>query len=209
MRFAVHKKGRYGDLSPAQYLQYRRTYFRYLSRLRFSDNSHLLRYFGDSFFHDASIRSIELYPQQNIASVTIWRDNDREDLNTFREKNGLKEISSLEYERKPIIYACNFAGIKSVTVKGKLPSVLHVDIMDTEIGWNKRDNIFSLLFSFTETYEILISFSRCTVAIHDKDLISFYTGGLRITLPWCALCRSNLVSKRSFINNSSYGRNRR
>jgi hypothetical protein len=61
MNFSLHKEVRWSDdVSPLRYTNAVKHYYRHLSRLRLSRAKTLLKYFGDSFFHDAEVVSIEI-----------------------------------------------------------------------------------------------------------------------------------------------------
>jgi len=59
-----------------------RRYYQHVSRLIFGKRSALLKYFGDSFFHDAEIVSIVHDPRRNDLALRLFRLNDLEDINT-------------------------------------------------------------------------------------------------------------------------------
>jgi len=104
MRFALHKKVRYEDVSTAQYQRAVRAYYSHLHSIDFSGARQLLKYFGDSFFHDGGVESLSLGMKAGLLKLLVYRDADREDINIIRQKLKLRRLTPKQYERNPVQY---------------------------------------------------------------------------------------------------------
>ena len=196
MEFDVHKKGRFcNDFTQEEYLVAREEYLRHLAKIDFSKSRSLLKYFGDSFFHDAEIISMEIIPVKMLFVLKLFTINDLEDINDLRQKKHLSEIPREEYIKAPILYNCVFRGVLSFSGQLQLDSA--ETIMDSELHNGSDDNDFRVLISFSDTDEIDFTCRSCVVKIVNEQLIVKYTGGNRKSIPYCALCRSKLVTNRS------------
>ncbi len=78
MNFELHRSVRWGlpDNSNRAYFAAVAEYYRHLSRLDFSGNRQLLRYFGDSFFHDAHVMVAHWDPKASALEFGIFTLND-------------------------------------------------------------------------------------------------------------------------------------
>jgi len=195
MKFDLHTKLRWRDYHADRlktlYGQARKIYYQHLSRLKFGNRSALLKYFGDSFFHDAEIVSIVHYPRLNGLELRLFTLNDLEDINTYRRGQGLPEISRTRYQRSPVSYLCRFRGVPAFAANSKLRR----SIMDTELQRGRRPGRYQVVISFTEHEEMSFDCTGCTVSIDSLENIRRLTGGLS-RIPRCGLCRSRLLTEK-------------
>lgn len=194
MKFDLHTTLRWHDY-PADrfetvYGQARKIYYQHLLRLNLGKGSALLKYFGDSFFHDAEIVSIVHCPRLNCLELRLFTLNDLEDINAYRRARGLSQISRTRYQRSPVSYRCRFHGVPVFTAS----SNRRRSIMDTELQRGRLDG-YRVTLSFTQRNEISFDCTGCTVAIDSVDKIRRFTGGLA-RIPRCGQCRSRLLTEK-------------
>src|SRR5438045_430468 len=85
MKFALHTEVRWAvDLPQRRYRNAVKLYYQHLLGLRVFKAKTLLKYFGDSFFHDADVASIEVRPDEDDLVLRLFTLNDLEDINTYR-----------------------------------------------------------------------------------------------------------------------------
>ncbi len=198
MEFDIHKKARFSDaFTPEEYKSAQVEYYRHLAAIDFSKAKSLIKYFGDSFFHDAELTSLAINPSRNKLDLQFTRINDLEDFNDIRRKHALPDVSVTEYNKNPIAYNCSFRGV--TMLEGKLDISEDTYIMDTELHSGMNNSEFKVLISFSKEIEIGFTCSKCIVRLVNSDRIAEYSGGLRKSIPYCALCRSKLLSEKSLV----------
>jgi len=188
------------DNSPGIYIKAVKSYYKHLLKIDFANNQSLLKYFGDDFFHDAIISSVNFdIIKRKITLVIIRAEADREDINYFRKTIGLKPISVADFIESPIRYECEFyntAGLNGALLYSNIcPEIV---IMDAEIERLKKR--FKLTFSTLDKAEPWFTFTRSKVKILSKNLIRRYTVGKMSNVPYCKLCRSRILTKQMMRN---------
>jgi hypothetical protein len=192
------------NTSPATYIKATKVYFKHLLRLDFSGNQSLLKYFGSDFFHDALISSVNFDVLKQKLSVSIIRaEADREDINYFRKDIGLDMISKSSFDNNPIRYECEFYNTTGLNGVISCPWG-NISIMDTEIEYSKKNNLFKITFSIEDKIEFWFTFTKSRISILSKKIIKHYTNGRKPTVPYCKQCKGRLLTKQKisdFINN--------
>lgn len=196
MRFSYIDRLRYDDeFDDLSYQEGERQYIEHLSTINFDKNQNLLRYFGKSFFHDAKVNTIQFFPQFNKINIDLISENVLEDINIYRTKIGADIISANKFKEKPIIYNCSFSGVS--IIKCSVDFSLHNSVMDTEITqYDAKTKLYNITISFWQNQELEISFKNAKV-VTDKELIRYYTNNRLSNIPYCDLCKSKLLSKKS------------
>ncbi|MBN2603728.1 MAG: hypothetical protein JXA91_06325, partial [Candidatus Thermoplasmatota archaeon] len=195
MNFNLHKI-RYKDWTDYQYLTAVKKYYDYLNSIDFRPGIDLLKYFGDSFFHEGGLKDFSIDFKANKITMLIYRDSDREDINSIREKLNLKTIDNKQYQKDPILYQCIFKGIRSFSASVDFTRLwLDNEIMDTETTYNKRDKKFKITIGFWEQDEICFNCDYCTVKILNPKRILDLTDGKRKTILHCECCKVHLLTK--------------
>jgi hypothetical protein len=195
MRFELHKKLRYDCSSDHEELKNaQREYYNHLGKIDFAGQSTLLRYFGASFFHDATVANISIMPEIGSLAISLYNQNDREDINNFRKKHGLKTLSDKEYAQNPIKYVCTFKKVARLLINESVNFSESVYVMDSELDYDRKNRRYIVRISFWENEEIEIHFSgAATVKVEDRTLISKLLGGFRKDIPHCETCRSRML----------------
>ena len=189
MKFEIHKKYRFDfDYTEHEYQLALDEYKKHLLSIDFEHSPDLLKYFGLSFFHDGLIQSVNIDTRKNRLSVVINREDDKSDLDTYREDNGLDEIEWFVYEKNPILYSCQFEGVTSF--KFDVDNLEDFYIIDTEIDFT--NNNYLILMSLNETKEIVIECQSVQVKLISKELIKQYTDQLISEFPYCESCKEKL-----------------
>jgi len=196
MEFEIHTMARFSDdFSGEDYLIARKKYLQHLARIDFSKTTSLLKYFGDSFFHDSEIISLDLVPSKQKINMTLSSIKELEDINSFRKKHGLSAVTSKEYRKAPIRYNCQFQGVSQFRGQFELKEIK--TIMDSELHNGNHQGSFRVIISFSEDDEIEFYCRSCVVKVDSHEKIVKYTGGHRKSIPYCSTCRSRLLNKRS------------
>jgi len=195
MKFEIHKKFRFKcDWSEEEYHNAEKDYFSHLKKINFKRKSSLVKYFGNSFFHDADVQNISICLNTGKVVLHLFTLNDLVDLNSYREAKGFEHISWRKYEKKPIVYKCEFSRVSKVLFSDPVDFAEDQIIMDTELDHYRKTNEFVVRISFSEQDEIEIVFKGSgTVKIENKDLISNYLEGHRKSIPRCEVCKSRLL----------------
>lgn len=189
MKFEIHKKYRFEfDYSEQEYQSALDEYKKHLSSIDFENSPDLLKYFGLSFFHDGLIQSVNIDTRKSRLSFLINREDDKTDIDTYREDNGLDEIEWIVYEKNPILYSCQFEGVTSF--KFDVDNLEDFYIIDTEI--DVTNNKFLILMSISETKEIEIECQSVQVKLISQELIKMYTDQRTSEFPYCESCKEKL-----------------
>jgi hypothetical protein len=192
MKFRLHNELRYDgadNYDKHSYFSAKRQYYRHLSRMTFSTQSDLLKYFGDSFFHDAELVSSHYDRKCERLDLSIYTLNDLEDINDHRKRNGLPLIARSRYERRPIRYACHFSGVTLYRANKRFPA----RIMDTELNRGNKPGMYMVSISFSPTHEIVFCCVACKVVVDSPNRIAALTGGSP-RIPRCSTCKDRLLS---------------
>ena len=193
MEFDIHTKARFIDeYTSEEYLPDRKKYLNHLAQIDFYKAKTLLKYFGDSFFHDAKVEHLKIDPEKRAIEFSVYTANDLEDINEFRQKHSLQKITWRNYKKNPLIYKCVFHGVSSFGGNFEIDEAL--TIIDSELHQGDLKNEFRVLVSFSETEEIEFSCRTCSVKIINQEQVLKYTGGLRKSVPYCENCRSKLTT---------------
>ena len=198
MKFDLHTTIRWGDGPKVDqaYLPAIIAYYRHLAHLDFSAAKPLLRYFGDSFFHDAEVRHARLDVRSGTVELSLFTENDLEDINAYRQSKHLPAVPRYQYRKNPIVYVCQFTGVAAL--RGHTPRLQarrsRVWIMDTELDRTNGGKGYLVRMTFAQDREIEFACRTCSVLVKDRRKIAAYTGGLRKDLPRCVACRSTLLS---------------
>jgi hypothetical protein len=195
MHFNLHKKIRYYDWSDYQYLIAVKKYYAYLNSIDFTPGKDLLKYFGDSFFHEGGVKEFLIDLKAKRIIMLIYRDSDREDINDIRKKMNLKLLTIKQYQKDPILYRCSFSGVKTISASVVL-SRLWADneIMDTETTYIKREKKFNVVIGFWKNDEISFKCDYSTVKIINSNRVRELTNGKIIKMPFCEYCKAQLVT---------------
>ena len=103
MKFEIHKKFRFKyDWTEKEYHNAEKDYFSHLKKINFKRKSLLVKYFSNSFFHDADVQNISICFNSGKVVLHLFTLNDLEDLNSYREAKGFEHISWRKYEKRPI-----------------------------------------------------------------------------------------------------------
>ena len=204
MKFSYIDRFRYDeDFDVLSYQEGYKQYMQHLSTINFDKNQNLLRYFAKSFFHDAEVSLIQFFPQDNKISIDLISENTREDINTYRKKIGLDIISTDTFKERPIIFNCSFTGVS--VIKCSVDFSSHKSIMDTEVAqFDTKTKLYYITISFCENQEFEISFKKLKV-VTNKELIRYYTNNRLSSIPYCELCKSNLLSKKQLMGYTGLG----
>ena len=192
MKFRLHNEIRWDvadNYSKHSYFSAKRQYYRHLSRMNFSTRSDVLKYFGDSFFHDAELVSARYDRKCASLDLSIYTLNDLEDINHHRKRNGLSLITRSRYEHRPIRYACHFSGVTFYRANKRFPA----RIMDTELNHGSKQGIHVVSVSFSPTHEIEFTCLACKVVVDSPKRIAALTGG-STRIPRCSTCKGRLLN---------------
>jgi len=198
MKFRIHNEIRwdvYDNYDKHSYFSAKRQYYRHLSRMTFSMRSDLLKYFGDSFFHDAELVSARYDRKRERLDLSIYTLNDLEDLNDHRKRNGLPLIARSRYERRPIRYACHFSGVTLYRANKRFPA----RIMDTELNRGNKPGMYMVSVSFSPAHAIEFCCVACKVVVDSPKRIAALTGG-STRIPRCSTCKGRLLSVTKIAN---------
>lgn len=218
MRFALHKNFRYDDnnRTPAQYLEAVKQYYTYLDSVDFTKGKDILKYFGDSFFHEGGIKQFILDLKARQITMVIYRDSDREDLNNIRNQIRLPELSQEQYQEDPILYKCDFRGVKNLEASILFSRIWSEnEIMDTETTFIRKDQKFLVSIGFWKNDELFFKCDRCDVQIVNIEKLYEMTNGTRQRMPYCNHCKSLMLTKDKikariqYVNNRTQGEERR
>jgi hypothetical protein len=196
MRFKVHTIARYGDVSDRRYLRMLGKYYAHLASIDFTKAGSLLKYFGGFFIHDSALGSFEIDAAIRQARIVFFRDNDREDINTYRKGIGMRSISLKQYVAKPVYYEAVFSGISRFTADEV--SFKNRMIMDSEIAYHASEKKFRVEVSFAKDVGFSFNCTKCTVIGVNPQRIGVLCPG-RSTIPYCDTCRSSLLTKSKII----------
>jgi hypothetical protein len=196
MRFELHNKHRFDvSCSEEDYQKAKGEYFAHLRKINFNNRRSLVRYFGDSFFHDANLNSMAFGSNNKSFTLTIFSANSLEDINNFRINNKLRPISYKQYVKNPIQYKCLFKKVSKILFSRTINLSNGLVIMDTELDINKNGDEFIVRLSFWDAEEMEIHFKGQVIVKVDNDqLVSKYLNRLRKTIPYCATCKSRMLS---------------
>lgn len=184
----------------SNYLKAVKQYYEHLNKIDFTCEKDLLKYFGNSFFHDSKIIGLNFDPNLKQIIMKIYRDNDREDINTFRSELNLSKYSEKKYIKKDILYQCQFTGVDNFdeSLICSKQSVKNI-IMDTEIGFNKNKNKYHITIGFSKDNEMSFMFNKCKVKLLNKELINNLTNNLKTNVPYCKQCKSLILTKSKIV----------
>jgi hypothetical protein len=127
-------------------------------------------------------------------AISLYTQNDREDINDFRHTHGLKALGYKRYAKNPIQYVCTFRKVTKLLISESLDFSENLSVMDTELDVDRKNGSFIVRISFSENEEIEIHFSgTVTVKLEDRLLISKLLGGFRKDVPYCKTCRSRML----------------
>ncbi len=197
MKFTLHKEFRYDeeDRSPKNYFKAVVQYYAYLNTVDFSGGKDLLKYFGDSFFHEGGVSKFILDLKAKQISMLIYRDSDREDFNDIRNKVKLPVLSAEQYQKDPVLYQCDFYGVKNLDVSILFSRLwAENEIMDTEITFVKKEKKYQVTIGFWKTDEISFKCNYCKVKIINPNRIEELTNRAKKKLPYCDYCKSHLLT---------------
>ncbi len=190
MKYDIHKKYRFDfDYNEDEYNSALDEYKLHLRRINFKKAPDLLKYFGLSFFHDGTIKSLEINTMKRIVTLSIFREDDRCDINELRHSHGLKEIEYEIYEQNPILYKCDL--FEASTISLYIDDLANLNIIDSELDFQGGN--FVLCLSVSDTHEIVISCASARVEIINKELIKRYTDNLSNNIPYCSHCKEKLI----------------
>jgi len=171
-------------------------FFKYLSLLNsldFRNNHDLLKYFGLSFFHDFNILSLTMDLTKKTIQIKVTSDVILEEINDFREKYNLPEITYNSFFKNPIIYNCNFFNISDF--KYKVDLYCENFIIDTEILSFSKSKGYKLSIYFDNQHYLSFYTRKTNVEIQNKDLIIQYHNNLNKKINYCSVCKGKLLSK--------------
>jgi hypothetical protein len=208
MEFDLHKKLRFVDNNecrdgahdewiiyeldsfiPQELLAASLEYYSYLLRIGFRNEATLLKYFGNSFFHDGEIKSLDFKAAINELTISIVRENDLADINRFLSSVGERRIDPAQYFNSPAIYVCRFSDVENFSKPERIMPVIDTELHKTPSGKNR------MCISMSPFDEIEFEFSRCTVRIKNMKHIQNYLLGARVKRPpWCDVCLFRQVS---------------
>lgn len=180
--------------------QYLLEYYQHLSEINFRKNSCLLKYFGESFFHDSQMLLLEFSPLDKFLKIKLTSSNIFEDINKFRKKNGLPDIKKDVFFENPVTFECSFWGVSDYRCSVDFNQ--STTIMDTEISSYDRKRGYCLTLSFWEDEEISFYCRKAQVQV-PPDKVLYYTDNKRRNIPFCSICRSKLLSGRKIKENIS------
>ncbi|MCX7004346.1 MAG: hypothetical protein NTV22_13880 [bacterium] len=192
MKFRLHNEIRwdvYDNYDKHSYFSAKREYYRHLATTNFPTRSDLLKYFGDSFFHDAELVSAHYDRKCASLDLSIYTLNDLEDINDYRKRHGLPLIARSRYARRPIRYTCHFSGVTFYQANKRFPA----RIMDTELNRGNKLGMYMVAVSFSPTHEIEFCCVACKVVVDSPARIAALTGG-SARIPRCSTCRGRLLS---------------
>lgn len=198
MQFELHKSIRYSDKSTAKdFFEASLIYLNHLKRIDFKNNKKLLMYFGNSFFHGAIINKFVAFGNFKCITIEIYRETDLDDLNDFRKEMDLRKVSKMQYIKEPVLYKCSFYNVSNVKV-GALFSdgFLNSKIIDTEIDFSKKENLFELAINFENKKEVSFSLEDCRVTIKDSKRILYLTNKLVDKIPYCKECKDKMLTEK-------------
>lgn len=189
-------KLRYEDLTNQEYMEVLSQYFKHLLKMPFGEKSDLLKYFGFSFFHDSQVLNISFNPDKQSVAMEIRSDNVLEDINNYRAKRGLDEISQSQFLKNPVLFRVYFSKVTSFSFD--LQATNGSVIIDTAITSYDVPKGYKLVFDFEEGNSLALCCRKAAVTM-DSDLISSYTNG-KNRIPFCSYCRNKLITKRQLLN---------
>jgi len=194
MRFELHQRFRFdSEWTDEEYRRAEADYFSHLAAIDFRRQGALLRYFGNSFFHDADVRSLMWEPVRKAVTLELFSLNDLEDINGFRQRHALAPVGRAQFVADPIIYRCTFHAVSWLGVTGPQCASEGGTILDTELDLSTDCGDFVVRLSFAPDEEIEIRFrGRATVQV-DPGKVSELLGGLRRSIPRCSVCRSRML----------------
>lgn len=190
LRFDVESSGE--DFNTA-----RSEYYESLKTIDFTGRENVLKYFGESFFHDADIFQLQKTPKDGQLKITISSWNLMWDFDEYRKRNGLKKLKSKYFWRNKPMYVftfqnvstCNFTSINSRTF---------MSILDTEVSAENDKLILNV--NFSENEEFSITFDSIKVEMVNKERILKLTDGLTDEIPYCDICIGNMLTEESLMN---------
>jgi hypothetical protein len=208
MEFDLHKKLRFVDNNESrdgshlewiiyeldsfidqEFLTASLEYYSHLLKTGFRNEATLLKYFGNSFFHDGEIKSLELNAAINELTISIVRENDLADINRFLSSVGERGVDPTQYFKNPAIYQCRFSNVENYTKPETIRAIIDTELHKTPSGKNR------MCISMTPFDEIEFEFSRCTVRIKNMKHIQKYLLGARVKRPpWHDAWRFRQVS---------------
>lgn len=187
LRFDVESSG--DDFNAA-----RSEYYESLKSIDFTGRENVLKYFGESFFHDADIFMLQKTPKDGQLKITISSWNLLWDFNEFRKRNGLKELKSKYFWRNKPLYHFTFRDVSDCSFIN-INSQTFMSILDTEIS--SENGRLTLSVNFSENEEFSITFNSMDVEIYSEERILKLTNGLTTEIPYCGICIGNMLSEES------------
>lgn len=190
MKYNLHKKFRYElDWSEQDFQNAELEYFEHLKKINFAKNLDLLKYFGNSFFHDASIENVIIDSKKISLKIYLRRDDDLEDLDSFLEDQNSSNIRWGEYDKTPSLYKCTFWDVNLETENFK--GLVGNTVIDSEI--DQENNKFILRLSFENGH--LSSFTCNSFEIeHDWGIAKKYLKESLELFPYCSYCQEKLLT---------------
>lgn len=199
MKYSYKNIIRYGDtldLKGKDKEWYRQALFEYyyhLSKINFKNDLVILKYFGDSFFHDSYIESMIYDLKRKNFSLILNSIHIFQDINAYRNANGLKEIGYDEYLKNPVLIKCTFKYVSGFQCKVAFNE--HYSIMDTEINNYDKKNGYGLTMSLWKEQEINFYCKNVRVEI-PTGTVSYYTLNKRKTIPLNRIWKANLLTPK-------------
>jgi hypothetical protein len=164
-------------------------YYSHLLKSGFCNEAMLLKYFGNSFFHDSQIKSIEFNQKTNELNISIVTENDLADINRFLSSVGERGISPDQYFKNPAIYVCRFTNVENYNKHGRIRHIIDTELHKTPLGKNR------ICISMSPFDEIEFEFSKCTVRIKNMKHFQSYLLGAKVKHPpWHEVIRFRQVS---------------
>ena len=164
-------------------------YYTHLLESGFRNEATLLKYFGNSFFHDSQIKSLECNHKTNELTISIVTENDLADINRFLSSVGERGIEPAQYFKNPAIYVCRFTNVENYNKHGRIRHIIDTELHKTPLGKNR------MCISMSPFDEIEFEFSKCTVRIENMKHVQKYLLGAKVKRPpWCDVCRFRQVS---------------
>ncbi|HBC92808.1 MAG TPA: hypothetical protein DCZ10_07860 [Pelotomaculum sp.] len=183
---------RYTDITYEEYTKIKMEYYKHLLSMPFGPRSCILKYFGDSFFHDAKLLNLQINPHKRTAKFELSSENVLEDINFYREQHDLTRIHSKEFWRNPIIFQVVFSNVQHFTSDISISDGLIV--IDTEIASYDSQIGYEILFYF-ENKEKLKLFCKGANLTIDSGMVGYYTNGLK-EIPYCSNCKSKFITTK-------------
>lgn len=186
---------RYKDLSYEEFIKVKNEYYEYIIKMPFGSNNCILKYFGDSFFHDAKLLLLNLNPLKRSLNLDLSSVNFLEDINQYRSINGFSKVEEKLFWDNPIVLKFSFSRVMQFTSNLCLNHGLFV--MDTEILSYDTDKGYEICIHLKDSAKIRFWSKTASISI-DTNIIEQYTNGLK-KIPYCTECKSKLLTKKKLI----------